>query len=317
VNASSLSNVLPPQGSEIAAQWDLLFYFLMAVSIFFFVLVIGVGLFFIIKYRQSKHPTPSRNDGHTALEIFWTAIPTVIVLVMFGWGWVVYQKMTHAPKGAYEVRVVAKQWLWQFNYDHGKSTIGDLYVPANQRVKLILTSDDVLHAFFVPDFRIKNDVVPGLYTSVWFEAKGPGEHIIYCSEYCGLSHSKMLGKVKALSREDWNKWIDESSKEQDLDLSPVELGKKLYSDKGCAACHSIDGSELIGPSFKGLWGTEQVMTDGSKHIVDDNFIRLMIEYPDKFITKGYPKVMPSFKGLLNERELAGLGAYIKNLGTKE
>ena len=269
---------------------------------------------FVFKYRRSKNPTPSRNEDNLALEIFWTVGPTILVIFIFAWGWAIYQKMYHSPKGAYEVRVIGKQWIWQFDYDHGKSTIGDLYVPANQRVKLIMTSDDVLHSFFVPNFRIKSDVVPGLYTSIWFETKDPGEHMIYCSEYCGLSHSKMLGKVKALSPSDWQKWIEESSKEQNLNLSPIALGKKLYVEKGCSACHTIDGNALVGPSFKGIWGTVQTMEDGSQHKVDENFVRLMIEYPDKYVIKGYPKVMPSYKGLLNERELAGIDAFIKSLG---
>jgi cytochrome c oxidase subunit II len=316
VDGPSLSNLLPETATELASYWDQFFYFLVGMSLFLFIPLVITALWFVFKYRRSKNPNPSTNDDNTALEIFWTAVPTFIVIVIFAWGWIIYQKMYHAPKGSYEVRVIGKQWLWQFDYSHGKSTIGDLYVPANQRVKLIMTSDDVLHSFFVPDFRIKNDTVPGIYTSVWFEANKPGEHTIYCSEYCGLSHSKMMGKVKALSTEDWNKWLEESSKETDLNLSPLELGKKLYTEKGCAACHSLDGTDLVGPSFKGVWGTTQTMEDGSTHKVDENFIRLMIEYPDKYVVKGYPKVMPSFKGLLNERELAGISAFIKSLGTK-
>ncbi|MBC61200.1 MAG: cytochrome c oxidase subunit II [Zetaproteobacteria bacterium] len=310
---------LPKAASDIAQLWDYLFDFLIGISLFFFVPTFLVTIIFLYKYRKKEGVKATPIHGHTTLEIFWTAVPTLIVLVLFAWGWVVYQKMVIPPKGAYEIKVVGKQWFWQFNYDNGHQSVGDIYVPAGQRIRLTMTSDDVIHSFFIPDFRVKSDVVPGLYSSLWFIPNEPGEHIIYCSEYCGSAHSKMLGKVKVLSEEDWREWLESSKSAGDdlASLPPVERGKKLYQLKGCQACHSVDGSIVVGPSFKGLWGTTQVMEDDSKHVVDANFVKQMIEYPEKLVVKGYPRVMPSYLGILTEEEIMALIEFIKSLATVE
>ena len=311
-----LTNFLPEAATEIATRWDELFYFLIGVSVFFFVPIIVVATIFVFKYRSKKHKKVEDIHGHTPLEIFWTIIPTIIVLFIFGWGWFVYVKMTHAPKDAFEIKVIGKQWLWQFNYDNGKTTIGELNVPVNQRIKLIMTSDDVIHSFFVPDFRTKNDVVPGLYTSIWFEPTTVGEHRVYCSEYCGGAHSSMLAKINVMPEDEWLAWYQKSSapSAEDLALPPAELGAKLAQDKGCVACHSADGSVAIGPSFKNLWGKQEEMADGSTQLVDANYIREHIEYPDKGSgVKGFPRVMPSFRGLLTEQEIMAIIEYIKSL----
>jgi cytochrome c oxidase subunit 2 len=254
-------------------------------------------------------------------------------MVIFGWGYSVYLSMTQAPTDAYEVRVIAKQWLWQFQYDNGRTTIGELYVPMNRPVKLIMTSEDVLHSFFVPNFRVKQDVVPGMYTSVWFEAKMPGKHQIFCTEYCGTSHSGMLGQVIALDDKQWTDWnagkklgaipvagreLTEAEKAAVANggknvLPLAEQGKALFESKGCLACHSPDGSPKVGPTLKGVFGSKVELADGSTVTADENFIRESIEKPQAKVVKGFQPVMPTFQGLLSETELNALIAYIKSL----
>ena len=311
-----MTNMLPQDGTIIAENWNYLFDFLIGLSLFFFVPIVIFTAYFVYKYHHKRSPEPTDIHGHLSLEILWTVVPTVLVMVVFFWGWFMYKKMIESPKNSYEVRVIGKQWLWEFHYDNGKKTIGELVVPANRSVRLIMTSEDVLHSFFIPDFRIKADVVPGAYSSIWFHAREPGEHVVFCSEYCGLSHSSMLAKVKALNDEDWKEWLNGTGESEDDDMPLVQLGEKLMATKGCVACHSSDGTRRIGPSYKGLYGKMEEMSDGSKVLVDDNYIRESIEYPGGSkarIVKGYDPVMPSFKGLLTERELLAIIEYIKSL----
>ncbi len=313
---TAYGQMLPPAASDIAEKWDSLFYFLLILSAIFFISIIGTTVFFLIKYRKSQHehPLPSPESNHK-LELVWTVVPTVLVLIIFAWGWLVYDKMINPPSSSYEIKVIGKQWMWQFQYSNGKTTLGELYVPARQPVKLLMTSDDVIHGFFIPDFRIKSDVVPGMYTSIWFEAREPGEHIVYCAEYCGTAHSKMLAKVIALDEEAWNKWRTDlgAPKGRPASMSLAEYGKQLYKEKGCSACHSLDGSKGIAPSLKGIWGEKQEMEDGKTIVVDANYVRESIEFPDAKIVKGFGSSarMPSFKGMLSEDELNALISMIQ------
>ena len=311
--------VLPAVGTEIAGKWDLLFNFLVVVSAIFFVLVIGALAWFVYKYRaKSPHQRVGTIVHNQKLEFLWISLPTVLVLFIFAWGWLVYDRLKHAPTSAYDIKVIAKQWLWQFQYDNGVSKIGELVVPEKIPVRLLMTSEDVIHAFFVPDFRIKSDVVPGIYTTVWFQANAVGEHDIYCTQYCGTSHAKMLGKVKVVSAQDWDKFKKESAGPKEHPTDPVAWGKMVYEEKGCAACHRLDGSKFVGPSFKGIWGKTEEMVDGSKHLVDENYIRDMIENPATAATpnkiiKGYQPVMPTFKGLVTVEEINAIIEFIKSM----
>jgi cytochrome c oxidase subunit 2 len=260
---------------------------------------------------------------------------------MFGWGYSVYNSLTRTPADAYEVRVIGKQWLWQFQYDDGKTTVNELYVPVNKPVKLVMTSDDVLHSFFIPNFRVKQDVVPGMYSSVWFEANVPGKHQVYCTEYCGTSHSQMLAQVIVLSDQQWADWkrgkkIGDIPRAADGAGQPLAQGdtpapasndsvkltasapmaaqgKQLMMTKGCVACHSDDGTTKVGPTFKGAWGHEVAMIDGSKVKVDENYIRESIMKPQAKLVKGYGPVMPTFAGLINESEMNSIISYIQSL----
>lgn len=310
---TSYAQFLPPAGTDIAEKWDALFYFLLGISLISFVCIIGAAIYFLIKYRRREGVAASSIDGNHKLEFVWTLLPTILVMFIFAWGWLIYDKMISPPDSAYEVKVIGKQWLWQFQYDNGKTTINELYVPVNQPVRLLMTSDDVIHSFFVPDFRIKSDVVPGMYTAVWFEAREPGEHIVYCAEYCGTAHSKMLATVKVLSADDWAAWKAQAKGPKPASL--VDYGKLLYQERGCFACHSIDGSKGIAPTLKGVWGTQENLEGGSSVLVDENYVRESIEVPDAKIVKGYANSakMPPFKGMLTEEELNALIAFIKSL----
>ncbi len=342
---------LPVAATDLAQSWNGIYWFLVYLSLIFFVGILAAMIIFWVKYRKEVNKKPKYIHGHTGLEIAWTIIPTILLFICFGWGWSVYRDMVHGPADSMEVRVIGKQWLWQFVYKNGTSSVGDLYVPVNRPVKLIMSSEDVLHGFFIPNFRVKSDVVPGMYTQVWFEAKMPGIHQVYCTEYCGTSHSGMLARVVVLTEPQWKDWL--SGKKIDVDSLPAdptfpgyranrlgegmpeadaagkagaggqvslaEKGKALVSAKGCIACHSADGSNLVGPSYKGIYGTDVKVADnsnGGKLItvkIDDNYIHESIEYPQAKVVEGYPPSMPSYKGLVNEEEIASIIEYIKSL----
>jgi cytochrome c oxidase subunit 2 len=338
---------VPTAATDVAQSWDTLYWFLVYISAFFFIGIVLAMTIFAVKFRKEVHKKPKYIHGNTTLEVIWTVIPSILLFVIFGWGWSVYKDMTTAPSDSMEVRVIAKQWLWQFVYKNGTSTIGDLYVPVNRPVKLIMSAEDVLHGFFIPNFRVKSDVVPGMYTYVWFEAKMPGIHQVFCTEYCGTSHSGMLARVIVLTEPQWKDWL--GGKKIDVDqlpadptypgyranrlgegltavsasangkpqqLSLAEKGKQVVAAKGCVACHSVDGSKLVGPSYKGIYGTDvKVLADGKPMTVkvDDSYIRESIEYPMAKIVEGYPPAMPVYKGLVNEEELGEIIEYIKSL----
>ena len=349
LNQSAHAATVPVAATDLAQSWDSIYWFLVYLSLFFFVGIVGAMIWFVVKYRSSVNKKPKYIHGHTGLEIIWTVIPTILLFICFGWGWSVYRDMVHGPANAMEVRVIGKQWLWQFVYKNGTTTVNDLFVPVNRPVKLIMSSEDVLHAFFIPNFRVKSDVVPGMYTYVWFEAKVPGIHQVFCTEYCGTSHSGMLARVVVLTDEQWKDWL--GGKKIDVDSLPADptfpgyranrlgeglpevksagavpgqvsladKGKALVSAKGCIACHSSDGSKLVGPSYKGIYGTDIKVADnanGGKMVtvkVDDNYIRESIENPQAKVVEGFPPSMPPYKGLVNEEEIASIIEYIKSL----
>ena len=200
------SGMLPVKATDVAVGWDFLFNTVTWISLFFFVLVIGAMVYFAWKYASKKVGKPTYISHNTLLEVVWTAVPTVLLFVIFFWGWAVYKDMIQAPAGAMEIRVVGKQWLWNFQYDDGRITTNELFVPLNKPVKLIMSSEDVIHSFFVPNFRVKQDVVPGMFTSLWFQPKIAGRHQVYCTEYCGTAHSAMLAHVNVLPDALWNEW---------------------------------------------------------------------------------------------------------------
>lgn len=301
----------PPQSSTTAAEVDAIFYFILWTS---FVIFAGVGFFIVYyawKYRRRSHADrPVHVEPSVALELSWIIIPTLLVLVVFWWGMKVFINVSVAPPGAYEIQVTGKKWLWEFEYPNGNTSVGDLYVPVNEPVRLVMTSTDVIHSFFVPAFRVKHDVVPNRYTTVWFEATEPGEYQVLCAEYCGTSHSEMYAKVIAVERGEFNEWLRSGGGGDDMPLP--ELGEQLYNQQACFTCHSTDGSPKVGPTWLGIWGEHTTLADGSTVLVDENYLVESIVDPNAKIVQGYQPVMPPYPNL-TERQLAALVAYIKQI----
>ncbi|MCB1153714.1 MAG: cytochrome c oxidase subunit II [Deltaproteobacteria bacterium] len=305
---------MPPAASTFASNIDNLFYFIYWLAVIFFVLIIGTMAYFAIKYRR-KDPNQRTSPihGNHALELAWSAIPGVLLIAVFVWGFRAYMDMSVAPKDAMDIRVKAQMWNWSFDYPSAGVNTTELVVPAGRPVKLTMSSKDVLHSFFVPDFRVKKDVLPNRYTTIWFEAIAPGEHQIFCTEYCGQNHSKMLSKVIVKSQEDFDKWIEGQGKlDESIPLS--EHGKRIFTERGCTACHTMTGQAGAGPSLKGKYGSQENLADGSQVLVDDNYIRESIMDPTAKVVAGFQPVMPTFKGQLRDDEVDALIEYIKEHG---
>ncbi len=299
---------LPEGASTLSPELDSLFYFVYWISVIIFVAVTVAIIIFAIKYRRRhEYDVPPIVHESRILEAAWIVVPTILVMIVFTWGFKSFLKLYTPPPNSYEIRVTAKQWLWEFTYPNGAKSTGDLHVPVDRPVKLIMTSDDVLHSFFVPAFRVKQDIIPNRYSSVWFEATRQGEFHILCTEYCGTQHSGMLGKVVVESAQDFETFL-----QADISLLlPEERGAILYDQQNCAACHSLDGSRRVGPSFQGLFGKENAYTDGSTGTADENYILESIINPMAKVVEGYPPGMPTIYSGLDREELDALVAFIK------
>lgn len=309
--AESGSLWMPPQASTVAADVDELFDFVMLLNYVFFALIALGTIWLVMKYRRKSDDQLALSQiGHnTKLEAAWTFGPLAILLVVFVWGFRVFLDLSVAPEGAYEVQVTAQKWKWSFKHPNGTQEFSELTVPKDRPVKLIMRSQDVLHSFFVPTFRVKQDVVPGRYTTLWFEATKAGNHQVLCTEYCGKEHSNMLAKVKVIEVPDPQSW-DGPKLTLPPGTTPEQWGKQLYSSIGCSACHSLDGSKGTGPSFKGLFGKTEKLTDGEVK-VDENYIVESIHDPKAKIVAGYGPVMPSYKGQVEGEVLDAIVAFIK------
>jgi len=302
---------MPVRGSTTADYVDGLFSYIMWVSIISLVMLMALMVYFVAKYRaKSRHDKPTSNvDHHSGLELIWSTVPLPIVLAMFAWGFQGFIALRTTPKDAYEIHVTGQKWKWLFEYPNGL-TDDVLHVPVNQKVRVIINSVDVLHSLFLPAFRTKIDAVPGRYTELWFEPTAAGEYPIFCAEYCGTSHSNMITKVVAHEPADFQKWLKDAEAIIDT-LPPAELGEKMYNQNGCAGCHSLDGSPKTGPSFKGVFGKTEALSDGTSVTVDENYIRNSILEPQAQLVQGFPPAMPTFKGKLSDKKIDGLVAFIK------
>lgn len=302
---------LPEAASVTTGGMDPLFYGLLGLSIFCFVGITTAVIYFVIKYRARPGHKPEPSSSHNdTLEVTWTVIPSIICVFLFVFGWRGYLDLATPPKHALEIQVTAQKWSWNFTHPNG---VNDpvLHVPVDRSVRMVMKSQDVIHSFFVPAFRVKQDVLPNRYTQVWFKGTKPGVYRLYCAEYCGRDHSMMKTTVVVHERGGYEKYL--ADKEAMMNnLPPVELGKKVYEAR-CVACHTTDGTPRVGPTFKGVWGTESAFTDGSKATVDENYINESILDPQAKIRQGYPPSMPSFKGQLSDKEITGLIEYIKSL----
>jgi cytochrome c oxidase subunit 2 len=304
---------MPPGKSTIAPEVDALFNFILyAGAVFFLIVLIGM-IVFVTRYRRRGKDSLTPGIAHNfKLELLWSIIPTILVIIVFFWGFRVFMKMHVAPKDAFEVKVTGQKWFWSFDYPNGASTVNELVVPLGKPVKLLMSSKDVIHSFFVPDFRIKMDVLPNRYTMTWFEAPFSGEHNLFCAEYCGTSHSDMVGRVKVLGEREFNEWL-ESGIGTGEGMSLEDFGEQLYTSKACVTCHRIDGAAHTGPSFLAIFGIQRSLADGSDVEIDENYIRESILKPATKVVAGYQPVMPTYQGLLSNRQIDALTAYIKSL----
>ena len=300
--------LLPDRASTVAGQVDALYYFLVSVSLFFS-LVIVIGLVSsAIRYRKgSKSSRAGAKNDHLPLELIWTLTPLTIAFVIFAWSAKLFVDMRVAPPDAMEIYVVGKQWMWKIQHPEGNREINELHVPVGKPVKLIMTSQDVIHSFFIPEFRIKQDVLPGRYSTEWFQATKAGTYHLFCAEYCGTSHAGMVGVIVVMEPADYERWLH-SSAEGSLALQ----GRKTFLKYRCVSCHSAD-AEARAPILEGLFGRPVILSDGRVVTADENYIRESILYPSAKIAAGWENIMPTFKGETDEEDIIGLIAYIQSL----
>jgi cytochrome c oxidase subunit 2 len=305
--------LFPEQASAISSQVDALYFFLIAISLFFSVLIAGLLIYFAVKYRRRTEadPIPAPPVEGVALEIVWSVIPLGISMIIFVWGASLYFKIERPPNDALEVYVVGKQWMWYLQHMEGQREINELHIPVGRSVRLKMTSEDVVHSFFVPAFRTKQDVVPGRYTTTWFRPTKVGKYHLFCSQYCGTKHSGMIGWVYVMEPPEYEAWLGGGAGEGTL----AERGDKLFHDLACANCHHPDGSGR-GPSLEGIYGTSVELEGGAKVVAGDDYIRESILSPQAKIVKGYQHIMPTFQGLVTEDQLLQLIEYIKSTGKK-
>jgi len=299
----------PQQASVQAGQVDAVYFFMVAVTAFFSLLIAVLVVFFAVKYRR-------RNDdeigvaihGSLPLELLWTFVPFVIVMVMFVWGAVVFFDLYRSPANAMEIYVVGKQWMWKVQHMDGQREINELHVPVGRPVKLIMGSEDVLHSYYIPAFRVKADVIPGRYNTMWFTAKRPGQYHLFCAEYCGTKHSGMIGTVIAMEPPQFQEWLSGGRAED----SPVAAGAKLFQDLVCNTCH-VGDTQRRGPVLTGVYGKPVQLQGGGTVIADDAYVRESIVNPQAKVVAGFQPIMPTFQGLVTEEQLLQLIAYVRSL----
>ena len=302
------SALFPAEASTIAPYADALYFFLMAITVIGLVLVGALVFGFSIRYRKARSPVATQVEGSTLLEATWTIIPLALFMVAWIWGALLYFRIYNPPTNAMNIYVVGKQWMWKAEHEGGQHEINALHVPTGRPVQLTMISQDVFHSFSIPDFRIKREVIPGRYSTVWFEATTPGTYHIFCTQYCGTNHSAMIGEVTVLSPEDYEKWTQESTS----GMSLAQNGERLFASMGCNACHS-GSAAARGPNLAGVYGSKLQLTSGSEVLVNDAYLRDAILNPSQHITAGYAPIMPTYQGQVSEDGLIDLVEYIKNM----
>jgi cytochrome c oxidase subunit II len=297
--------LFPPQASTLAPKIDAVFFYILSVAVFFTVLIAVLLLYFAIKYRRrSNSEIPRPIEGSLRLEIVWTAIPLVLALSMFAWSASVYYEIVTPPPDTMEVYVVAKQWMWELQHAGGQREINQLHIPLGKPVKLTMTSQDVIHSFFVPEFRVKQDVLPGRYTNLWFEATQTGKFHLFCAEYCGTNHSTMIGKVIVMEPTRFEKWLAEHP-----DGSLAAKGRHLFYNLQCMTCHS--DAQAKAPRLQGLYGKTVTLDDGSEVTADEDYLRESIVNPRAKVVAPYRPIMPPYQ--LSEEKLTQLVVFLKSL----
>jgi cytochrome c oxidase subunit 2 len=304
------SALFPREASTIAPYTDALYFFLLLITVVGLVLVGALVFGFSIRYRKERSPVATQVEGSTLLEATWTIIPLALFLVCFVWGALLYFRIYNPPTNAMNIYVVGKQWMWKAEHPGGQHEINNLHVPMGVPIQLTMISQDVFHSFSIPDFRVKREVIPGRYTTVWFEATTPGTYHIFCTQYCGTKHSGMIGEVTVLTPDDYKKWTESSTS----GMSLAQNGERLFASMGCNACHSGDAAAR-GPSLAGVYGSKLRLTNGSEILVNEAYLRDAILNPSQHITAGYAPIMPTYQGQISEEGLISLVEYLKSLKT--
>ena len=309
-----LRATLPLAGSEHAKDIDTFYFFVFYLSLFFFVIIAWFTVYFPLKYRLK--PGETRKSAHITdhffLEMLWTVVPSLLSFVLFIWGFNTYVAAFTVPNDAMDIHVKGRKWNWEFEYPDGMKGGGKLYVPLNRPIRLIMDSEDVLHAFYIPAMRVKQDVVPGRFVYLTFTPNVAGEFQIFCAEYCGKDHSGMLATLVVMDDSQYQKFLAEGPPEY-KQMNPIEIGQNIYKSRGCQSCHSLDGSRGEGPSFKGIWGKTELFNDGTSGVVDENYVKQSVLEPQAKVVKGFEPIMPTFQGSLRPIEIDGVIAYIKSL----
>jgi cytochrome c oxidase subunit II len=299
----------PQQASAQAGQIDAIYFFMVAVTAFFALLIGALVVVFAVKFRR-RHPDEIgvAIHGSLALELLWTIIPLGIAMVMFAWGAKVFFDLYRPPVGAMEIFIVGKQWMWKAQHADGQREINELHVPVGRPVKLVMGSEDVIHSYYIPEFRVKADVIPGRYNTLWFTATKAGRYHLFCAEYCGTRHSGMIGWVTAMEPLEFQAWLSGGPPT----ASPVAAGEKLFNDLACASCHQANSSGR-GPSLAGIYGKPIELLGGGTATADDAYLRESIVNPQAKIVNGFQPIMPTFQGLVTEEQLLQLIAYVRSL----
>lgn len=302
--------LFPPEASSIAPYADTFFFFLLLISAFGTCVVIAMVVSFSILYRKEKHPVATQIEGSTLLETTWTIIPLALFLICFVWGALLYFRIYNPPTNAMNIYIIGKQWMWKAEHPGGQHEINALHVPVGRAVQLTMISQDVFHSFSIPAFRVKREVIPGRYTTVWFTATKPGTYHLFCTQYCGTLHSQMIGEVVAMTPDDFQRWTAGSTSGASL----AQNGERLFASLGCSSCHS-GSPDAHGPSLAQVYGSKLQMSNGSFVTVDDAFLRDTILNPTMHQVAGYAPIMPTYQGQVSEDGLISLVEYIKNLNS--
>jgi len=304
--------IFPPEASSIAPYADALYFFLVLISLVGMVIVTALIVGFSVMYRKERNPEATQIEGSTLLEATWTIIPLALFMICFVWGALLYFRIYNPPTNAMNIYIVGKQWMWKAEHPGGQHEIDALHVPVGRPVQLTMISQDVFHSFSIPAFRVKREVIPGRYTTVWFTATKPGIYHLFCTQYCGTLHSQMIGWVYAMTPDQYQAWLAGSTSGSSL----AQNGERLFASLGCNACHSGSASAR-GPNLAEAYGSRVQLTNGSYTTVDDAFLRDSILNPTSHVTAGYAPIMPTYQGQVSEEGLIDLVEYIKSLHTND
>jgi cytochrome c oxidase subunit 2 len=306
------SALFPSESSTIAPYTDALYFFLLGMTLVGMLLVGGLIFVFSVRYRREKNPVATQIEGSTLMEATWTIIPLAVFLVTFVWGALLYFRIYSPPANSMNIYIVGKQWMWKAEHPGGQHEIDALHIPVGQPVQLTMISQDVFHSFSIPDFRVKREVIPGRYSTVWFQATEVGEYHLFCTQYCGTDHSQMIGTVTAMSPQDYKRWLAQSTS----GMSLAQNGERLFASMGCNACHTGNAAAR-GPNLAGVYGSKLTLTNGDKVLVNDAYIRDAILNPSEHVTAGFAPIMPTYQGQISEDGLIDLVEYIKNMQSND